>query len=163
MAFEPSTIALGFEIKYPPIPNIPLDFPPKASDECHHAGRYPDQGGKSRIIRNNTANRKLVKQMQDIVEAEIGFRAHIDRTWNRGDDIRFEIGCVGLDSPLIVSTSVREDGRFEIHVRLLRQEFDADETWMLACRLDSVTTLRNRIGALTAQARPGLSAYEHTH
>ena len=43
------------------------------------------------IIRNNAANRRLVKQMRDIVEAEIGFRAHIDRTWNRGDDIRFEI------------------------------------------------------------------------
>ena len=86
------------------------------------------------IIRNNAANRRLVKQMRDIVEAEIGFRAHIDRTWNRGDDIRFEIGCVGLDSPLIVSTCVHEDGCFEILVRLLRQKFDADETWMLACR-----------------------------
>ena len=111
------------------------------------------------IIRNNAANRRLVKQMRDIVEAEIGFRAHIDRTWNRGDDIRFEIGCVGLDSPLIVSTCVHEDGRFEILVRLLRQKFDADETWMLACRLNSITTMRNRIGVLTAQARPELSAW----
>ncbi len=112
------------------------------------------------IIRNTPANRKLVNRMRDIVDAEIGFRAHIDRNWNRGDDIRFEIGCVGLDSPLIVSTCVHEDGRFEILTRLLRQKFDADETWLLACRLNSVTTLRNKIGALTAQARPELSRVE---
>ena len=115
------------------------------------------------IIRNTPANRKLVKLMRDIVDAEIGFRAHIDRTWNRGADIRFEIGCVGLDSPLIVSTCVHEDGRFEMLVRLLRQKFDADETWLLACRLESVTTMRNKIGALTGQARPELSEYENTH
>ena len=57
---------------------------------------------------------------------------------------------------------MHEDGCFEILVRLLRQKFDADETWMLACRLNSVTTMRNRIGALTAQARPELSAWHHS-
>ena len=113
------------------------------------------------IIRNTPANRRLVNQMRDIVEAETGFRAHIDKTWNCGEDIRFEIGCVGTDTPLIVSTCVHEDGNFEILTRLLKQKFDAGETWLLACRLNSITDMRNRIGVLTAQARPELSRVEY--
>ena len=87
------------------------------------------------IIRNNAANRRLVKQMRDIVEAEIGFRAHIDRTWNRGDDIRFEIACVGLDSPLIVSTCVHEDGRSLTRTR--PGCWHAGSTASLTCGIES--------------------------
>ena len=111
------------------------------------------------IIRNTPANRKLANQMRDIVEAETGFRAHIDSKWNCGQDIRFEICTVG-DAPLIVSTCVHEDGRFEILTRLQPAKLDDYGTWQMACRLESVYSMRNRIGVLTAQAKPELSQVE---
>ena len=114
---------------------------------------------RNMIIKNTAENKRLVRKLRGIVNAEPGFRATVDCTWNCGKDIRLEIASEGWDAPLIVSTCLHEDGRFEILVRLLRQKFDADETWLLACRLNSVTTMRNRIGALTAQARPELSAW----
>ena len=111
------------------------------------------------VIRNTPANRKLVNQMRDIVDSETGFIAHVDRGWNLGEDIRFEIATKS-DAPLIVSTCVHEDGHFEILVRILKQKLDADETWLLANRLNSVAEMRNRIGVLTAQVRPELSRVE---
>mgnify|MGYP007101929872 CR=1 FL=1 len=111
------------------------------------------------IIRNNAANRRLVNQMRDIVEAETGFRAHIDRTWNRGDDIRFEIGVVGMDAPFITVTDLDADGHFQISLRMQLTDVPMDRIWELACRLESVTTMRNRIGALVAGARPEPSCY----
>ena len=111
------------------------------------------------IIRNTPENRKLVNQMRDIVEAETGFTAHIDKGWNCGQDIRFEI-CTKGDAPLIVSTCVHEDGRFEILTRLQPAKLDDYGTWEMACRLESVYSMRNRIGVLTAQAKPELSRVE---
>ena len=112
------------------------------------------------ILRNTPANRKLVNQMRDIVDTETGFHAFIDRKWNRGEDIRFEISTEG-DAPFIVSTCVHEDGRFEILTRLQPAKLDDFGTWQMACRLESVYSMRNRIGVLTAQAKPELSQVEH--
>ena len=112
------------------------------------------------IIRNTPANRKLVNQMRDIVDSETGFAAHIDKGWNCGQDIRFEIGTKG-DVPLIVSTCVHEDGRFEILTRLQPAKLDDFGTWQMACRLESVYSMRNRIGVLTAEAKPELSQVEY--
>ena len=70
------------------------------------------------IIRNNAANRRLVNQLRDIVDAETGFRSHIDRTWNCGKDIRFEIGVVGMDAPFITVTDLDADGSFQISLRM---------------------------------------------
>ena len=111
------------------------------------------------IIRNNAANRRLVNQMRDIVEAETGFRSHIDKTWNCGKDIRFEIGVVGMDAPFITITDLDADGSFQISLRMQLTEVPMDRIWEVACRMDSVSTLRNRIGALVADARPEPSYY----
>ena len=111
------------------------------------------------IIRNNAANRRLVNQMRDIVEVETGFRAHIDKTWNCGKDIRFEIGVVGMDAPFITVTDLDADGSFQISLRMQLTDVSMDRIWELACRLESVDTLRNRLGTMVAQARPEPSYY----
>lgn len=111
------------------------------------------------ILRNNAANRRLVNQLRDVVDAETGFRSSIDRTWNCGKDIRFEIGVVGMDAPFITVTDVDADGRFHISLRMQLTEVPMDRIWEVACRMDSVETLRNRIGALVGEARPEPSYY----
>ena len=111
------------------------------------------------IIRNNAANRRLVNQMRDVVESQTGFRASIDKTWNCGKDIRFSIGVVGMDAMFITVTELGADGTFQIHLRMQTNLIPMDRIWELTCRLESVDTLRNRLGAMVAQARPEPSYY----
>ena len=112
------------------------------------------------IIKNTAENKRLVRKLRGIVNAEPGFRATVDCTWNCGADIRFEIGSVGWDAPLIVSTCVHPEGRFEIRVRLLvRGSMDAEQTRNLASLLQGVESMRSQIEEATLRAKPALSDY----
>ena len=113
------------------------------------------------IIRNNAANRRLVNQMRDIVEAETGFRAHIDRTWNCGKDIRFEIASVGERNPIIISTAYTPTGGFWFKVRLLWNQMDnAEDLIRMRFRLDDAETILLGIRPLIENAHPVLSEIE---
>ena len=70
-------------------PHIPLDFQPQQSDVCHQAGREAGRnqiekadgpGGKNMIIKNTAENKRLVRKLRGIVNAEPGFQATVDST-----------------------------------------------------------------------------------
>ena len=112
------------------------------------------------IIKNTPENKLLVRRLRNIVNEEPGFRGKVDCTWNCGDDIRFEIASIGWDAPLIVSTCVHPEGRFEIKVRLyVREALDAAAARELTGLLQSVETMRTRIEKATLKAKPTLSDY----
>ena len=112
------------------------------------------------VIKNTPENKRLVRKLRNIVNEEPGFRGRVDSTWNCGEDIRFEIASMGWDAPLIVSTCVHPEGRFEIKVRLyVRDALDAAGARNLTGLLQSVETMRTRIEAATLKAKPTLSDY----
>ena len=77
------------------------------------------------IIKNTPKGRRLVKQLSDYLhEATPYFRAMVDKGWNCGEDIRFEISSVGDDSPFIISTAYTPTGGFWFKVRLLSNQIE---------------------------------------
>ena len=111
------------------------------------------------IIRNNPKNRTLVKRMERIVNAEPGFRVSVDSDWNRGEDIRFEINAVGMDTPLVVSSHIRIDGRLELGIRLLPKRMDMADALTLAWRLNSLHNINDALDALVFAAKPEPSTF----
>ena len=106
------------------------------------------------IIKNTPTNRSLVRKMRDAVDAYEGFRAHVDLTWNCKADIRFEIGCLGMDAPIIVSTCLYKDGSLEITTRLLVKKLNAYETMRLGNLLLDVDRMTARLEELASEYAP---------
>ena len=80
------------------------------------------------VFKNTPANLKLARKMEQAVKRYPGYTAIIDRTWNCGQDIRFEIGtCCALQVPFTVQTFCNDTGYFEIKLRMRKDEFDSTD------------------------------------
>ena len=114
------------------------------------------------IIKNNAANRKLVKQLSDFLKEKTPyFRASIDSRWNLGEDIRFEISSVGLDNPVIISTAYTPAGGFWFKVRVLQSQLATTEALLrLRFRISDAETILLGIRPLIEEAHPKLSEIE---
>ena len=114
------------------------------------------------ILKNTAANRRLVKQLSDYLEnATAFFRASIDRNWNCGADIRFEIASMGERNPLIISTAYTPTGGFWFKVRLLQSQLETPEDLIrMRFRLDDAETVLLNLRPMIENAHPPLSEIE---
>ena len=114
------------------------------------------------IIKNTPKGRRLVKQLSDYLhEATPYFRAMVDKGWNCGEDIRFEIASVGDDSPLIISTAYTPTGGFWFKVRLLSNQIeDPVELIRLSHRLSDSESVLAQMKNMIEEAQPEISDCE---
>ena len=114
------------------------------------------------IIKNTPANRKLVNRLSDYLERTTPYyRGMVDRSWNCGEDIRFEINSVGLDNPVIISTAYTKTGGFWFKVRLLYSQMeDTHQLIRLRFRLDDAETALLNVRTMIENAHPALSEIE---
>ena len=114
------------------------------------------------ILKNTSRNRKLVNRLSHyLCETTAFFRPMVDKGWNCGEDIRFEIASVGLDNPLIISTAYTRAGEFWFKVRLLKTELeDAHNLMRMRFRLDDCETILMNIRTMVEAAKPELSEIE---
>ena len=114
------------------------------------------------IIKNTPKGRRLVKQLSDYLhEATPYFRAMVDKGWNCGEDIRFEIASVGERNPIIISTAYTPTGGFWFKVRLLWNQLDTvDDLIRMRFRLDDAETILLGMRPLIENAHPRLSEIE---
>ena len=114
------------------------------------------------IIKNTSANRRLVKLLSDyLMDKTAFFRGTVDSHWNCGKDIRFEIASVGERNPLIISTAYTPTGGFWFKVRLLQSPLEKPEDLIrMRFRLDDAETVLLGMRPLIENAHPRLSEIE---
>ena len=113
------------------------------------------------VFKNTPANLKLAKKMALAVKRYPGYTAIVDRTWNCGEDIRFEIASVGERNPIIISTAYTPTGGFWFKVRLLWNQLDTPEDLIrMRFRLDDAETILLGMRPLIENAHPRLSEIE---
>ena len=113
------------------------------------------------IIKNTPKGRRLVKQLSDYLRNTTPyFRPMVDKGWNCGEDIRFEIASVGDDSPVIISTAYTPAGGFWFKVRLLSNQIEDPYTLMLLShRLAASETVLIHMKSMVEEAQPEISDY----
>ena len=111
------------------------------------------------VIKNTSKGRRLVKQLSDyLCDTTPYFRAMVDKGWNCGKDIRFEISSVGENNPLIISTAYSHTGGFWFKVRMLSNQIeDPVELMRLRHRLDDCETVLITMRNMIEQAQPETS------
>ncbi len=114
------------------------------------------------ILKNTPANRKLVNRLSDCIsDTTAYFRTSIDKRWNLGKDIRFEITSVGEDNPVLISTCCTADGRFRYKVRLLSNQIENDgDLVRLAFRLSDAEKMLLNLRSIIEHAHPATSEIE---
>ena len=114
------------------------------------------------IIKNTPKGRRLVKQLSDYLRNTTPyFRPMVDKGWNCGEDIRFEIASVGEHNPLIISTAYTPTGGFWFKVRLLQNQLETpDDLIRMRFRLDDAETILLGMRPLIENAHPKLSEIE---
>ena len=112
------------------------------------------------VFRNTPANRQLAKRMEAIVNRCPGFTPFIDRGWNCGEDIRFEIGTsAALNCPFTVQTFCTDAGYFGIKARMRQIELDATEVIELKNWMADLETITSALTECIAEAKPQRSKY----
>ena len=114
------------------------------------------------IIKNTPKSRRLVKQLSDYLRsATFYFRPILDKGWNCGKDIRFEIASVGDDSPVIISTAYTQAGGFRFKVYLLSNQIeDPIELIRLSHRLSDSESVLAQMKNMIEEAQPEISDCE---
>ena len=114
------------------------------------------------IIKNTPKSRKLVKQLSDYLRSATSYyRPILDKGWNCGKDIRFEIASVGDDSPVIISTAYTQAGGFRFKVRLLSNQIeDPIELIRLSHRLSDSESVLAQMKNMIEEAQPEISDCE---
>ena len=107
------------------------------------------------IIKNTAKNRRLVNQLAEyITETTPYFRAFIDKRWNLGKDIRFEVACVGFDSPLMISTTYTLKS-FSFKVRIFETKIeDVYDLSQLRYRLEAGEKVLVHLKEMIESAQP---------
>ena len=113
------------------------------------------------IIKNTPKGRRLVKQLSDYLRNTTPyFRPMVDKGWNCGEDIRFEIASVGDDSPVIISTAYTPADGFWFKVRLLSNQIEDPFVLMqLSHRLAASETVLIHMKSMVEEAQPEISDY----
>ena len=112
------------------------------------------------VFKNTPDNLKLAKKMALAVKRYPGYTAIVDRTWNCGKDIRFEIGtCCALHIPFAVQTFCTDTGYFEIKLRMHKDEFDSIEMLELKHWLEVLESLTSQLKEYIAEAKPERATY----
>ncbi len=113
------------------------------------------------IIKNTPKGRRLVKQLSDYLSNTTPyFRPMVDKSWNCGEDIRFEIASVGDDNPVIISTAYTPASGFWFKVRLLSSQIEDSYTLMLLShRLAASETVLINMKNMVEEAQPEISGY----
>ncbi len=112
------------------------------------------------VYKNTPANLKLAKKMELAVKRYPGYTPIVDRTWNCGQDIRFEIGtCCALQIPFTVSTYCTDTGYFEIKLRMRKDQFDSIEMLELKHWLEVLEPLTALLKEYIAEAKPQRATY----
>lgn len=112
------------------------------------------------VFKSTPANLNLAKKMEQAVKRFPGFTAIVDRAWNCGKDIRFEIGtCCALQVPFTVSTFCTDAGCFEIKLRMRKDEFDSIEALELKHWLEVLSPLTELLREYIAEAKPQRATY----
>ena len=111
------------------------------------------------VIKNTSKGRRLVKQLSDyLCDTTSYFRPMVDKGWNCGKDIRFEIASVGDDSPVIISTAYTLAGGFWFKVRLLSTQIEDPFILMqLSHRLAASESLLIHMRNMVEEAQPEIS------
>lgn len=107
------------------------------------------------IIKNTAKNRGLVNQLAEyITETTPYFRAFIDKRWNLGKDIRFEVSCVGFNSPLMINTAYTLNG-FNFKVRIFENKIeDVYDLSQLRYRLEDGEKVLTHLKELIESVQP---------
>lgn len=112
------------------------------------------------VFKNTPANLKLAKKMEQAVKRYPGYTTIVDRTWNCGQDIRFEIGtCCALHIPFTVQTFCTDAGHFEIKLRMQQTELDSTEVLELKHWLEELNPLVALLREYIAEAKPQRATY----
>ena len=112
------------------------------------------------VFKNTPANIKLAGKMEQAVRRYPGYTAIVDRSWNCGQDIRFEIGtCCALQVPFTVQTFCNDTGYFEIKLRMLQTELDSIEMLELKHWLEELAPLTQLLRDYIEEAKPQRATY----
>ena len=112
------------------------------------------------VFKNTAANRKLARKMEEAVKQYPGYKAIVDRNWNCGQDIRFEIGTsYALHAPFTVQTFCNDTGYFEIKLRMLQTELDSIEMLELKHWLEELAPLTQLLRDYIAEAKAQRATY----
>ena len=112
------------------------------------------------VFKNTAANRKLARKMEEAVKQYPGYKAIVDRNWNCGQDIRFEIGTsYALHAPFTVQTFCNDTGCFEIKLRMRKDEFDSTGMLELKHWLEVLEPLTALLKEYIAEAKPQRATY----
>jgi hypothetical protein len=114
------------------------------------------------ILKNTAANRRLVNRLSNYIsDTTPYFRTSIDKSWNLGKDIRFEITSVGENNPVLIGTYCTADSGFRYRVRLLSNQIENDsELIRLAFRLSDAEKMLLNLRSMIEQAHPATSEIE---
>ena len=112
------------------------------------------------VFRNTPANQQLAKRMERVVNDHPGFKAIVDRSWNCGEDIHFEIGTsYALHCPFVIKTSCTDAGHFEISVRMYKDELDRTELAEMKNWASDLESIAEKLTNYIADAKPQRSKY----
>ena len=108
------------------------------------------------VIKNTSANKKLVMQLKRVVNKCFpGYTGYTDYTWNCGKDIRFEIDtCAHF--PFTLATDLDADGHLQIAARLHQGMLDAPAAMLLRHSLEDLEGLTQMLSAMVDKAHPQL-------
>ena len=99
------------------------------------------------IMKNTPSNLALVRKLCKAVNSEVGFRAIVDRDWNCGEEIRFEIGVL-QGTHFLVITNFTLDSGFQMTIRMREKELAMADVLELKDRLESVDKINSRLEGL---------------
>ena len=113
--------------------------------------------GTHMIIKNTAANRRLVDRLSEYIrDTTPYFRAWVSKSWNLGEDIRFEITSVGQDNPVLIATEYHD--KFTFKVRLLTNQIEnAGELIRTAFRLGGAEKVLLNLRVMIEIAHPAVS------
>ena len=111
------------------------------------------------ILKNTPGNRKLINRVSRYIsDITPYFRPYVDKRWNCGADIRFEIASVGEDNMLIIGTDYTPESGFQFSVRLLQHRFeDASDLIRLTYRLQDAKNLLLNLQTMIEREHPEIS------
>ena len=103
------------------------------------------------IIKNTPRNARFIRRVRETINAEIGFKAVIDRDWNCGADVRIEIATV--DMPFTVMSSI-DNGVFHVNVKMQPVELDDIGLVDLKWQLYGLNEMTFRLWELVHELKP---------